>query len=637
MDNFYKQPLPPGVDPLSNASSSAATPNTPAPCYPPPSMYNCEGHSNSSASLFPVRPSNISFPSQNFHHSQPFFYNAPGPASLAQIVPAQTCFSSSLFPSEPHAESKHSQISPEVSQDCRGSTISTSNQFSQSLPELIKQSPGADSQVRDVNLAHHGVDAVDNRSVPSSASKNVEQVPLNMYGEGSRNIETAAQQAVLLEQEIVTQQVIQNQRQARGTTEPLEDSKDILSGRYDPNSLKEHLLKMTTVHRAEMANKRGKLIPHDNGNVEIGNGYGVPGGGAYYAAMSFTVQSRKTKDETLSVNSTKEDSESEVARKGLPEYLKKKLKARGILKDDKADDNSTTTENNLEHHHLQAKSISVLPLGWVEAKDPATGSSYFYNEKTGESQWEHPSANGTCKLDSLRPSLPEDWVEATDDSTGQTYYYNRKTCISQWERPISSSHVSSSTSESIATEHESSRTGGFNHLTKCMGCGGWGLGVVQPWGYCNHCTRVYKLPFQQYSLPCLQSQQQGKNEASSKNKSEKADSKKRSSKPPLGKSNRRDHKKRVFSEDDDLDPMDPSSYSDAPRGGWVVGLKGVQPRAADTTATGPLFQQRPYPSPGAVLRKNAEIAAQSKKQGSHNRMTPISKRGDGSDGLGDAD
>lgn len=50
---------------------------------------------------------------------------------------------------------------------------------------------------------------------------------------------------------------------------------------------------------------------------------------------------------------------------------------------------------------------------------------------------------------------------------------------------------------------------------------------------------------------------------------------------------------------------------------------------------GPLFQQRPYPSPGAVLRKNAEIASQSKKPGSH--YAPISKKGDGSDGLGDAD
>lgn len=50
---------------------------------------------------------------------------------------------------------------------------------------------------------------------------------------------------------------------------------------------------------------------------------------------------------------------------------------------------------------------------------------------------------------------------------------------------------------------------------------------------------------------------------------------------------------------------------------------------------GPLFQQRPYPSPGAVLRKNAEIASQSKKPNS--RYAPITKRGDGSDGLGDAD
>ena len=33
-------------------------------------------------------------------------------------------------------------------------------------------------------------------------------------------------------------------------------------------------------------------------------------------------------------------------------------------------------------------------------------------------------------------------------------------------------------------------------------------------------------------------------------------------------------------------------------------MEGVQPRAADTTASGPLFQQRPYPAPGSVLRAN---------------------------------
>lgn len=38
----------------------------------------------------------------------------------------------------------------------------------------------------------------------------------------------------------------------------------------------------------------------------------------------------------------------------------------------------------------------------------------------------------------------------------------------------------------------------------------------------------------------------------------------------MGKGNRRDSRKRPHTEDDELDPMDPSSYSDAPRGGWYV-------------------------------------------------------------------
>jgi polyglutamine-binding protein 1 len=38
----------------------------------------------------------------------------------------------------------------------------------------------------------------------------------------------------------------------------------------------------------------------------------------------------------------------------------------------------------------------------------------------------------------------------------------------------------------------------------------------------------------------------------------------------VGKGNRRESKKRAYNDDDELDPMDPSSYSDAPRGGWYV-------------------------------------------------------------------
>ncbi|KAF2361766.1 hypothetical protein FHG87_007482 [Trinorchestia longiramus] len=62
---------------------------------------------------------------------------------------------------------------------------------------------------------------------------------------------------------------------------------------------------------------------------------------------------------------------------------------------------------------------------------------------------------------------------------------------------------------------------------------------------------------------------------------------------------------------DDLDPMDPASYGECPRGTWSSGLpdRTEAKTGVDTTAGGQLFQQRPYPSPGAVLRVNASTAA----------------------------
>ncbi|XP_064606488.1 polyglutamine-binding protein 1-like [Liolophura sinensis] len=58
--------------------------------------------------------------------------------------------------------------------------------------------------------------------------------------------------------------------------------------------------------------------------------------------------------------------------------------------------------------------------------------------------------------------------------------------------------------------------------------------------------------------------------------------------------------------EEELDPMDPAAYSDVPRGNWSTGLerRGEAKTGADVTASGPLFQQRPYPSPGDILRAN---------------------------------
>ncbi|XP_038067792.1 polyglutamine-binding protein 1-like [Patiria miniata] len=69
----------------------------------------------------------------------------------------------------------------------------------------------------------------------------------------------------------------------------------------------------------------------------------------------------------------------------------------------------------------------------------------------------------------------------------------------------------------------------------------------------------------------------------------------------------RDSHRQRRKKDDELDPMDPSAYSDTPRGNWSSGLPKTNEAktGVDTTANGPLFQMRPYPNPGAVLRANA--------------------------------
>lgn len=75
------------------------------------------------------------------------------------------------------------------------------------------------------------------------------------------------------------------------------------------------------------------------------------------------------------------------------------------------------------------------------------------------------------------------------------------------------------------------------------------------------------------------------------------------------KSGRRDdkytRKKLRKEETNNLDPMDPAAYSDIPQGTWSDGLETNKTRA-DNSASGALFQQRPYPAPGEVLALNKE-------------------------------
>ncbi|XP_057505025.1 uncharacterized protein LOC130788415 [Actinidia eriantha] len=670
MDNNYDQPLPPGVQSLPSSSPFSASLN-PSTLHPPHPFQNSnEPHHHAHFSqnyLFPVPP----FHAASFLLSQSYYPHIRPSAQLGHAPHAPHLSYSTnndyqnsnlaqpgIPTSHPFRQDTgvvHGSVHPDVNYD--GSQLHAERiQFGghNGLPQPAVSSsstkqekePDAEEQ-RQVTFGkiNHGSQSselgcpVPLVARPDGPDVSASYPRLNL--DSARDIEASAQDVVLRDQEIATQKVIQ--RHAKGASGPPEDGRDIFSGRHDPNALKEHLLKMTTEHRAEMALKRGKSTVPEEGNMEIGNGYGVPGGGAYYSGpRTHTIISSKSgvggHETGPEVPMVDGELGQQAAVKELPEYLKQKLKARGILRDEAAKEGPAMTDNKLENPSTQTISIGKLPPGWVESEDPASGASYYYNESSGKSQWERPVDTAISSKSPSPIPLSEDWQEVLDETTGQKYYYHTKTQVSQWEHPNSSQQVDSQHSDIV--DSKNAANGNLSDqspmLNKCTGCGGWGIGLVQLWGYCNHCTRVLNLPQNKCLPTSLGNQQQITNTAISHEGSEKRFSKQRSSmKPPIGKGNRRDNRKRAYDEDDELDPMDPSSYSDAPRGGWVVGLKGVQPRAADTTATGPLFQQRPYPSPGAVLRKNAEIASQKKKPKSH--FAPISKRGDGSDGLGDAD
>lgn len=65
--------------------------------------------------------------------------------------------------------------------------------------------------------------------------------------------------------------------------------------------------------------------------------------------------------------------------------------------------------------------------GWTEMQDPASGRSYYHNNKTGEVTWDKPGVADA--------TLPPEWTAAQDPASKRTYYYNSKTQVTQWERP----------------------------------------------------------------------------------------------------------------------------------------------------------------------------------------------------------
>jgi hypothetical protein len=80
----------------------------------------------------------------------------------------------------------------------------------------------------------------------------------------------------------------------------------------------------------------------------------------------------------------------------------------------------------------QLQQVQQLQEGWCAMKDPSTAQTYYYNELTGESQWDPPLAAESPSSRAKRQLLPDGWTIMTDSTTASTYYYNRNTGESRW-------------------------------------------------------------------------------------------------------------------------------------------------------------------------------------------------------------
>uniref|UniRef100_A0A1I7TPQ8 Polyglutamine-binding protein 1 n=1 Tax=Caenorhabditis tropicalis TaxID=1561998 RepID=A0A1I7TPQ8_9PELO len=181
--------------------------------------------------------------------------------------------------------------------------------------------------------------------------------------------------------------------------------------------------------------------------------------------------------------------------------------------------------------------------------------------------------------------LPENWVEVYDEGIGRYYFWNKMTDEVCWYSPRHPRATISDPAPKVAKEQETFLFGSTNFSME------------------DNAAR----------------RRHGRSEERSRDGNiEKQDKQKRRADPmqsnlnsdeeDLQDMNSRDRLKRARRKG--IDPMDPAAYGDAPVGKWSDGLRVDQVTGADVTAGGPLYQQRPYPAPGAILRKQNPQAHQ---------------------------
>ncbi|CCD72523.1 WW domain-containing protein [Caenorhabditis elegans] len=180
--------------------------------------------------------------------------------------------------------------------------------------------------------------------------------------------------------------------------------------------------------------------------------------------------------------------------------------------------------------------------------------------------------------------LPENWVEVYDEGLAKYYFWNKTTDEVCWYSPRHPRAIISDPAPRIAREHATVLFGDSHASEE------------------DNAARRRNFHNKKTSRGGNDDKQSRGNNAEKRKRRDPMTSQgPDSDEDELQEMTNKDRLKRAKRKG--IDPMDPAAYGDAPVGKWSDGLRVDQVTGADVTAGGPLFQQRPYPAPGAILRK----------------------------------
>ncbi|XP_068758461.1 polyglutamine-binding protein 1-like [Montipora capricornis] len=244
----------------------------------------------------------------------------------------------------------------------------------------------------------------------------------------------------------------------------------------------------------------------------------------------------------------------------LPPALQARLAKRGIIQNDKEKLNGSPK-------------VDGPVKGCPNTVNPYHTCVEYCRKRYGENAVPQPPK------DYNTVPLPVGWYLVPDPSSGSSYYWNTITNQVSWRHPLDPTAEVTLPASVVNSKKESDVLPNRE--------------ILAPPGVDTEHEKEQVLSIGKH--PSLVKGSQKRQEAAGKRKQDKEI---------------RAEKRRKSEE---VDPMDPAAYSDAPKGTWTTGLlkKGEAKTGVDTTANGPLFQMRPYPSPGAVLRANQQLAQKS--------------------------